>query len=124
LTAKEGDIDSKKGGIDSKKEGGCSSALKKYEISINQKTSILLSYQSLISYENDVNSDRVHVYKQKVKSICYFVIIIRLNMIKIAFKLIEFFINSDFYHLMIVDHCTRYLYVSRYLTIKFDISKR
>ncbi len=49
---------------------------KKYTISINQKISISLSYQSLISYMKNVDFDRVHVYKQKMKLICYFVIII------------------------------------------------
>ncbi len=40
--------------------------IKKYAISINQKTFISLSYQSLISFEENVDSDRVHVYRQKV----------------------------------------------------------
>jgi hypothetical protein len=98
--------------------------IKKYEISINQKTSlILLFYQSLISYESEIDSNRVHVYKQKVKSICYFVIIIRSNITKVAFKLIELFINSDLYYLIIADHCIKYLHATRYLIIKFDASK-
>ncbi len=97
--------------------------IKKYEISINQKTFISLSYQSLISLEKNVNSDRVHVYKQKMKSICYLAIIIRSNIIKVASKLAEFLINFDSYHLMIADHCIQYLHVTRHLTIKFDVSK-
>jgi hypothetical protein len=38
--------------------------IKEYEISINQKTSsISLSYQSLISYEDEIDSDRIHEYR-------------------------------------------------------------
>jgi hypothetical protein len=97
--------------------------IKKYAISINQKTSISLSYQSLISYMKEVDSDRIHVYRQKMKSICYLAIIIRSDIVKTTSKLAEFLINSDFYHLMIADHCIRYLHVIRHLTIKFDVSK-
>jgi hypothetical protein len=97
--------------------------IKKYAISINQKIFISLSNQSLISFVENVDSDRIHVYRQKVKSICYFAIITRSDIAKVASKLAEFLINSDFYHLMIADHCIRYLHVIRYLTIKFDVSK-
>jgi hypothetical protein len=98
--------------------------IKKHEISINQKTSsISLSYQSLILYEKDVDSDRVYVYKQKVRSICYLAIIIRSNITKVAFKWTEFLTNSDLYHLIIADHCIRYLHAIRNLKIKFDVSK-
>ncbi len=96
--------------------------IKEYEISINQKTFISLSYQSLISYMREVDSIRIHTYRQKVKSICYSAIIIRSNIAKIAFKLAEFLINSDSYHLMIADHCIRYLHVIRHFAIKFDVS--
>jgi hypothetical protein len=98
--------------------------IKEYKISINQKTSsILLSYQSLISYENEIDSDRVHVYRQKLRSICYSVIITRSDIVKFASKLAEFLTNSDFYHLIVADHCIRYLHATRYLEIKFDVSK-
>jgi hypothetical protein len=99
--------------------------IKKYEISINQKTSsISLSYQSLIIHKNEIDSDRIHVYKQKVKSIYYFVIIIRSDMIKVAFKLAKLLINFDLYHLIATDHCIRYMYSIRYLTIKFDVVEK
>jgi hypothetical protein len=97
--------------------------IKKYAISINQKTSISLSYQSLTSYMKEVDSIRVHIYRQKVRSICYLAIIIRSDIVKTTFKLAEFEINSDSYHLMIADHCIRYLHVTRHLTIKFDVSR-
>jgi hypothetical protein len=97
--------------------------IKKYAISINQKTFISLSYQSLTSYTKEVDSDRIHVYRQKVKSICYPAIITRSDIAKTTSKLAEFLINPDPYHLMIADHCIRYLHVTRHLTIKFDVSK-
>ncbi len=95
--------------------------IKKYAISINQKTFTSLSYQSLISYMREVDSIRIYTYRQKVKSICYLAIITRSDIAKIASKLAKFLINSDFYHLMIADHCIRYLHVTRHLTIKFDV---
>jgi hypothetical protein len=97
--------------------------IKKYAISINQKTFISLFYQLLISYMREIDSIRIHIYRQKVKSICYFAIIIRSNIAKVASKLAEFLINLEPYHLMIADHCIRYLHVTRHLTIKSDISK-
>jgi predicted metal-dependent phosphoesterase TrpH len=96
--------------------------IKEYEIFINQKIFIPLPYQSLISYEDEIDSDRVHVYRQKVESICYSVIITRPDMIKVAFKLAKFLTNLEFYHLITVDHCIKYMHSTRYLTIKFDVS--
>ncbi len=97
--------------------------IKKYEIFTNQKIFTSLSYQSLTSYSKNVDSDRVHEYRQKMKSICYFVIIIRSDLIKVAFKLAEFLINFDLYHLIAADHCIRYMHSTRYLAIKFDVSE-
>jgi hypothetical protein len=71
----------------------------------------------------EVDSIRIHIYKQKMKLICYFAIIIRSDIVKTTFKLAEILINSDSYYLMIADHCIRYLHVIRHLTIKFDVSK-
>jgi hypothetical protein len=96
--------------------------VKEYAISINQKTSTSLSYQSLTSYIEEVDPIRVHIYRQKVGSICYPAIIIRSNIVKAASKLAEFQINSGPYHLMAADHCIRYLHVIRHLAIKFDAS--
>ncbi len=96
--------------------------MKNYEIIllINQKISTSLSYQSLTSYSENVDQSRIHVYRQKIESICYSAIIIRSDITKIAFKLTEYFTNSDSYHLIVVDHCIRYMHATRYLTLKFD----
>jgi hypothetical protein len=69
--------------------------IKDYVINIEYKATTFLSYQSLMSYIDDVNQERIHIYRQKVKSICYFVIIIRSNIIKIAFEFTRHFINLD-----------------------------
>ncbi len=100
--------------------------IKEYEIFITERmtSSISLLYQFLISYDENVDSDRVHVYKQKMKSICYLVIITRSDMIKIAFKLAKFLINLDLYHLIAIDHCIKYMHSIRYLIIKFDAVER
>ncbi len=53
---------------------------KNYKIILtNQKISTSFLYQSLILYEKDIDQSRIHLYRQKVNSICYSVIIIRLD---------------------------------------------
>ncbi len=97
--------------------------VKNYVINIEYKATTLLFYQSLMSYTDDVNQERVHIYRQKVKSICYFVIITRSNIIKIAFELTRHFINFDSKHLKAADHCIKYLHVIKYLVIRYSNSE-
>jgi hypothetical protein len=97
--------------------------IKNYVINIEYKTITFLSYQSLISYIDEMNQERVHVYRQKMKSICYLIIIIRSNIIKIAFELTQHFINSDWKHLKAADHCIKYLHVIKFLIIRYSNSK-
>ncbi len=97
--------------------------IKNYVINIEYKATTLLSYQSLISYIDDVNQERIHIYRQKLKSICYSVIIIRSNIIKIAFKLTRHFINSDSKHLKAANHCIKYLHVIKTLIIRYSNSE-
>ncbi len=94
--------------------------IKDYVINIKYKTTTLLSYQSLMSYIDEINQEKVHVYRQKIKSICYSVIIIRSNIIKIAFELTRHFINSDSKHLKTTDHCIKYLHVIKFLIIRYS----
>ncbi len=54
-----------------------------------------------------------------MKSICYFVIITRSNIIKIAFELTRHFINSDSKHLKAANHCIKYLHVIKFLVIRY-----
>ncbi len=97
--------------------------IKDYVINIKYKTTTLLLYQSLMSYIDEMNQKKVHVYRQKMKSICYFVIITRSNIIKAAFKLTRHFINFDLKHLKAADHCIKYLHVIKFLIIRYSNSK-
>ncbi len=97
--------------------------IKDYVINIEYKATTFLSYQSLMSYIDEINQKKIHVYRQKMKSICYFVIIIRSNIIKIAFKLTRHFINFDSKHLKITNHCIKYLHVIKFLIIRYSNSK-
>ncbi len=97
--------------------------IKNYVINIEYKATTFLSYQSLMSYTDEMNQERVHVYRRKVKSICYFVIITRSNIIKSAFELTRHFINSDSKHLKTADHCIKYLHVIKFLIIRYSNSK-
>jgi hypothetical protein len=74
-------------------------------------------------YIDEMIQKKVHVYRQKMKSICYFVIIIRSNIIKIAFKLTRHFINLDSKHLKTANHCIKYLHVIKFLIIRYSNSK-
>jgi hypothetical protein len=97
--------------------------IKNYVINIEYKATTFLSYQSLMSYIDEMNQEKVHVYRQKMKSICYFVIIIRSNIIKIASELTRHFINFDSKHLKAANHYIKYLHVIKFLIIRYSNSK-
>jgi hypothetical protein len=94
--------------------------IKDYVINIKYKVTTFLFYQSLMSYINDVNKEKVHIYRQKIELICYFVIITRSNIIKIIFELTRHFINFDSKHLKAADHCIKYLHVIKFLIIRYS----
>ncbi len=73
-----------------------------------------------MSYINDVNKERIHIYRQKIESICYFVIITRSNIIKTASELTWHFTNFDLKHLKTADHCIKYLHVIKFLIIRYS----
>ncbi len=97
--------------------------IKNYVINIKYKATTFLSHQSLMSYIDEMNQERIHVYRQKMKSICYFVIITRSNIIKIAFELARHLINFDSKHLKAADHCIKYLHVIKFLIIRYSNSE-
>jgi hypothetical protein len=97
--------------------------VKNYVINIEYKATTFLFYQSLMSYIDDVIQEKVHIYRQKVESICYFVIITRSNIIKIASELTRHFINFFSKHLKTTDHCIKYLHVIKFLIIRYSNSK-
>jgi hypothetical protein len=76
-----------------------------------------------MSYIDDVNHEKVHIYRQKVELIRYFVIIIRSNIIKTAFELTRHLINFDSKHLKATDHCIKYLHVIKFLIIRYSNSE-
>jgi hypothetical protein len=76
-----------------------------------------------MSYIDEMNQKKIHVYRQKIKSICYFVIITRSNIIKIAFELTRHFINFDYKHLKTTNHCIKYLHVIKFLIIRYSNSE-
>jgi hypothetical protein len=93
--------------------------IKNYVINIKYKVTTFLLYQSLMLYINEMNQKKIHVYRQKMKLICYFVIIIRSNIIKIAFKLTRHFINFNLKYLKTTNHCIKYLHVIKFLIIRY-----
>ncbi len=58
-----------------------------------------------------------------MKSIYYFVIIIRSNIIKTASELTRHFINFDSKHLKTANHCIQYLHVIKFLIIRYSNSE-
>jgi hypothetical protein len=97
--------------------------IKNYVINIEYKATTFLSYQSLMSYIDEMNQEKIHVYRQKMKSICYFVIITRSNIVKIVSELARHFINFDSKHLKAADHCIKYLHVIKFLIIRYSNSE-
>jgi hypothetical protein len=97
--------------------------IKNYVINTEYKATTFLSYQSLMSYIDDVNQERVHIYRQKVKSICYSAIITRSNIIKTASEIARHFINFDSKHLKAANHCIKYLHVIKFLVIRYSNSE-
>ncbi len=97
--------------------------IKNYVINDEYKTTTFLSYQSLMSYIDEMNQERVHIYRQKIKSICYFVIITRSNIIKTASELTRHFINFDSKYLKAANHCIKYLHVIKFLIIRYSNSE-
>jgi hypothetical protein len=76
-----------------------------------------------MSYIDEINQEKVHVYRQKMKSICFSVIIIQSNLIKVAFELTRHFTNSDSKHLKAADYCIKYLHVIKFLIIRYSNSE-
>jgi hypothetical protein len=74
-------------------------------------------------YIDEINQKKIHIYCQKMKLICYFVIITESNIIKIAFKLTRYFINLDSKHLKTANHYIKYLHAIKFLAIRYSNSE-
>lgn len=96
---------------------------KEYAININKKISRAPLIEELSSFKNEIDENRMHKYRKMIGSICYFATMIKPNVTKIAFKLIEFFINLDSDHFLTAQHCMQYLYATRFLSIEYSTSK-
>jgi hypothetical protein len=98
--------------------------VKNYKININSKAShTSLSIEGIESFDEDVDSNRMHEYRKKMRSVCYSAVISRSDIVKVAFKLTEHLINLESTHLAAVNHLIKYLYQTKHLTSKFDVSK-
>jgi hypothetical protein len=83
--------------------------MKEYEIRESKVQTPLPSSCTLTKYDEEVDQQRMHEYRQKVNSICYPATMTRPDIAKTASKLVEFLINSGSDHLIAADHCMRYL---------------
>jgi hypothetical protein len=84
---------------------------------------IFLSIEDIESFDEDVDSNCMYEYRKKMRSVCYSAVISRSDIVKVVSKLTEHLINSEPTHLIAVNHLIRYLYDTKHLTIKFDVSK-
>ncbi len=100
--------------------------MKNYAININCKVlsiSLSMKFDDIKSFDEDVDQSRIHEYRKKMRSVCYSAIISRSDMIKVVSKLTEHLINLESIYLTAVNHLIRYLYETKHLTNKFDVSK-
>jgi hypothetical protein len=99
--------------------------IKKYEVDDElKKSKTSLNLEELRSYENEIDSARMHLYRKKMRSICYSAIMTRSDIAKSTFRLVEFLINSSSQHMRVANHCLRYLYAIKYLSIKYSVSRK
>ena len=99
---------------------------KEYEIATSLNTIKKLSKTSLSvlfilqQYDGELDYDRLHEFRRKMKFICYSTVMTRLDIAKAALKLIEFFINSSSDYLKAINHCLLYLVTTKFLEIDFS----
>lgn len=84
---------------------------------LNKKSKIIIINKELTLYNNKINLSRIHLYRKKIKLICYLTIMICLDIVKITFKFVEFFVNSEFNYIKTINYCLRYLHKIKYLEI-------
>ena len=96
--------------------------IKNYQIDIIMKALSTPLLKNLEKFMKKIDFIKIHEYRKKIKSICYLIVIIKLDIIKTAFKLSKFFINSKFDHLIAANQCFRYLSATKYLKIKYFVS--
>ncbi len=98
--------------------------VKDYKINTNSKVPPTpLPIGGIEPFDGDVDPNRMHEYRKKVRSVCYPAVISRPDIAKAASKLAEHLTNPGPNHLAAVDHLIRYLHGTKHLAIKFDASK-
>ncbi len=100
--------------------------VKNYAININfiaSSISLSMKFDDIKSFDEDVDQSRIHEYRKKMRSVCYSAVISRSDIVKVVSKLAEHLINFESIYLAAVNHLIRYLYETKHLTIKFDVSK-
>ena len=94
----------------------------KFNINTTDKFLIIsLSIDHLVKSENETIFQQIHVYQQRIKSINFAVVIIRLDIAFATSKLFEFLINSSTIHMKLVDRVLKYFEQTKELEIEFNI---
>jgi hypothetical protein len=78
---------------------------------------------SISSNSSIVNFFLRKKYRKKIDSICYSANITRPDVAKATFKLAKHLINLEPEHLHAINHCLQYLYETKYLVIKYSLSR-
>jgi hypothetical protein len=82
-----------------------------------------LSIEDIESFDENVDLNRMHEYRKKMRSVCYSAVISRSDIVKVVSKSTEHLINFESTHLIAVNYLIKYLYETKHLTIKFNVSK-
>ena len=99
--------------------------IKEYQILFDSKASTPIPYEEeMRPYENEIDAKLMDLYKKKVGSICYSTIIIRPDIAKAAFKLVEHLKNPGPVHMEAADQCLRYLYSTKFFGIEYSAHGR
>jgi hypothetical protein len=97
--------------------------IKNYVINIKLKTTTLFFYQQLMFPTKKLNNEKIRIYRQKIKSFCYFAIITRSNITKIAFELIRYVTNLNSNYVKTANYYIKYLHAIKYLAIRYSNSE-
>jgi hypothetical protein len=76
-----------------------------------------------MSHTKEVNDEKIRIYRQKVRSLCYLAIITRSNIAKTVFELTRYLTNLSSNHVKAANHCIRYLHTTKYLAIRYSNSE-
>jgi hypothetical protein len=109
-------------------------AFKTFSFSLSSNFIVSSSVHSTVNSKSNSNSNSISSdslmnfflrkkYRKKIDSICYSTNITRSDVAKAIFKLAEHLINLELEHLHAINHCLQYLYETKYLVIKYSLSR-